>query len=134
MKKNNIEAKKSQKEEKNIQKSEKRQKQYERLARASADAKILRDKLTEEAKTINESLRIASLPLNFFITNYIYKEDGITEFNQFKQWQEKGFQVKKGEKAFPIWGKPIRREQAENELPEDDFFPICYVFSNLQVQ
>ena len=48
--------------------------------------------------------------------------------------------VKKGEKAFLIWGKKRQNEKKETpqtEKKEDteySFYPICYLFSNAQIQ
>jgi hypothetical protein len=72
--------------------------------------------------------------------HYKSKNEGIIEFNTFKQWTEQGFRVKKGEKGYPIWTKPItkegRAEQPNPEIPENryKFFSMCYLFSNLQVE
>lgn len=67
----------------------------------------------------------------------IYKENNpeIKEFNTFWQWKDKGFTILKGSKAFLVWGQPVSRPQ-ENEGSDEDefnFFPLCYLFSNLQV-
>lgn len=78
-----------------------------------------------EGCTINEML----------LNHYSNGEDW--EFNTFRQWEEKGFKVKKGEKAFLAWGRKRKVEQDKN--PEEDskaykFFPICYLFSEFQVE
>ena len=49
--------------------------------------------------TINEMLRA-----------YYAKQANITELNTFDQWKEKGYQVRRGEKAFLFWGKPKRNK------------------------
>ncbi len=43
----------------------------------------------------------------------LYKDDVInitghcpTEWGTFKQWKEKGYKIKKGEKAFRVWSRP----------------------------
>lgn len=82
-----------------------------------------------EADSINEGLKL------------IYAEDGHLELKTFKQWLSDGKVVKKGEKALLLWAKPLK-EQKEEHKPEQkeeepngkDFFPIAYVFSNLQVE
>jgi antirestriction protein ArdC len=68
----------------------------------------------------------------------LYMEDNpdINEFKTFKQWKEEGATVRKGEKAFLIWGQPRKTEQTndESEEPEEyKFWPICYLFANTQV-
>ncbi|MEA4975989.1 MAG: ArdC-like ssDNA-binding domain-containing protein [Paludibacter sp.] len=76
--------------------------------------------------TINEGIR------------GIYAEQGHTTLKTLKQWNKEGFQVKKGEHAFLLWGSPVSRSQKdenkEGEDSESDFFPVCFVFSQNQVQ
>lgn len=82
---------------------------------------------SEAIDSVNEGLRD------------LYKEDGHAELKTLRQWNREGKRIKKGEKALCLWGRPKQREEAEthNEETEDDemsFFPLCYVFSNLQIQ
>lgn len=46
--------------------------------------------------------------------------------------------VKKGEKALLLWGEPRNGGKQEKEEGKDDdeykFFPLAYVFSQLQVE
>lgn len=69
-----------------------------------------------------------------------YRTEEHQEFKTFWDWKKVGKSVKKGEKAFPIWGKPLegkpKEEQPkEGEEGEEDssFWPLCYMFSNAQV-
>ena len=75
----------------------------------------------------------------------MYAQQGHTELKTFDEWKEAGYIVRKGQKAILLWGKP-RKHNAGKENAEagedtdqqttdqqDDFFPVCYVFSNLQV-
>lgn len=55
------------------------------------------------------------------------------EFKTLKQWNEQGKRVKKGEKAFPIWGRPQQKE-IEETADEFKFYPVAYIFSSEQVQ
>lgn len=66
----------------------------------------------------------------------VYFEQGHKEFNTFSQWIDKGFAVKKGEKAFFVWGSPRKgaNHEPENEQDEFSFFPLCYLFSDKQVE
>lgn len=76
-------------------------------------------------KTVNEA-----------IIEGIYKEENpeITEFNTFNQWSKKGMIIKKGSIAFMVWGQPRNSEQEETEENDEyTFWPVCYLFSNLQV-
>ena len=67
---------------------------------------------------------------------YTEQHPTIKEFKTFHQWKEEGATVRKGEKAFLIWGQPRRGEQVpegSNEPEEYKYWPICYLFANTQV-
>jgi hypothetical protein len=68
----------------------------------------------------------------------IYSDKGHTTLKTLKQWNAEGMKVKKGEHAFLLWGSPVNRtRKTENEEPEDeetDYFPVCFVFSQKQVE
>lgn len=71
----------------------------------------------------------------------MYAEEGHTELKTLKQWNKQGYRVKKGEKALLLWGSPVsapKQEDSENvesdEESKNDYFPICFVFSQNQVQ
>lgn len=70
-----------------------------------------------------------------------YAEQGHKILKSYRRWKEEGFQVKKGSKALLMWGEPKERKKAEEQPPatkenekEQLFFPLAYVFSNLQVE
>jgi hypothetical protein len=70
----------------------------------------------------------------------LYAQEGHTELKTLKQWNEAGKRVRKGEHALLLWAKPKRISpdpagQSENAKEDDEmnFFPLCFVFSNLQV-
>lgn len=62
-----------------------------------------------------------------------------TQFKTFNQWKAEGYFVKKGMKAFLVWGRP-KKDQPEQEQPtteteeEGKFFPIAFIFSDAQVE
>lgn len=65
----------------------------------------------------------------------IYHVQGHTELKTLTEWNKAGYWVNKGEKALLLWGSKrtsVPRAGEENTDPYD-FFPICHVFSNLQV-
>lgn len=78
--------------------------------------------------------------VNDAILKSIYTDTANTEFKTLRQWNEEGFNVKKGSKAFVIWGKPKpfnKEEGAEKDAKseeEETFFPLAYLFSNAQVE
>lgn len=65
------------------------------------------------------------------------KEQGqVCDYNTFHQWKEKGFTILKGAHAFCVWGQPRTSSQTPegSEEPEEyKYWPICYLFSELQV-
>lgn len=71
----------------------------------------------------------------------IYREDGHAELKTLKQWNKEGKRVKKGQKALCLWGRPKEKEEKEKETDNSTtenedltFYPLCFVFSNQQVQ
>lgn len=81
----------------------------------------------------------------YLLQLYFQQEGKKSEFNSYKKWRKLGFQVKKGESAFLVWGKPkaIETEAEKQEAQEDnegedskkkDFYPLAYLFSSKQVE
>ena len=69
----------------------------------------------------------------------MYTDAENKEFHTLHQWSAKGFKVKKGSKSFLVWGKPkdhqkAEADQAPTDEDDDKFFPLCYLFSNAQVE
>jgi len=104
--------------------------------------------ISKKAKEIHELiLKEGVITVNDMIMTYIYNEKGKLTFKSFKGWKKEGFSVKKGEKAFLLWGQPLGiekqeegakakpeiKEVGEGEQEEDSFFPVAYVFSSNQV-
>lgn len=76
--------------------------------------------------------------VNEAIIEAIYKanNDEITEFKTFGQWKHEGKTIIKGSKAYVVWGQPRKTPQTEagsEEPKEYKYWPLCYLFSNLQV-
>ena len=82
---------------------------------------------------------------NEFVLKTYTKETNAQVWKTFKAWKDAGFKVKKGEKGFPIWSKPIKAKtgkETQAEPPTDSktdkkeysFFGIAYVFHNEQVE
>lgn len=97
----------------------------------------------EELKAISKGFKLlvkegAIGSVNEGLANF-YAEQGHTTLYSYRQWQEQGFQVRKGEKALLMWGQPKPIKKADAPLKkegeqEEEFFPLAYVFSNLQVE
>ena len=67
---------------------------------------------------------------------YTEQNPEIEEFKTFNQWKNEGATVRRGEKAFLVWGQPRRVEQVpegSTEPEEFKYWPICYLFANTQV-
>lgn len=67
---------------------------------------------------------------------YMETNPEIAEFKTFWQWKEEGATVRKGEKAFLIWGQPRKGSQVPegtSEPEEYKYWPVCYLFANTQV-
>jgi calcineurin-like phosphoesterase family protein len=64
-----------------------------------------------------------------------YKQTGHVELKKFWDWKKAGKTIKKGEHALLLWGQPRKGKKPEPQEEKDEysFFPVCYVFSNLQV-
>lgn len=105
----------------------------------SVQAKEIKEKLIEEATTPEQALAVSALRINDIIISHFYQNDVHQEFNTFKGWLTDGFCVKKGEKAFLIWGRPKAvQDKEQGKEPEEgentDFFPLSFIFSNAQVE
>ncbi len=113
------------------------------------NATTMRDKTkpsrTPEARQMLKELSNEVKPLvkegafdtvNEAVIKLCYMRDGHDEFKKFNQWLNEGKRVKKGEKGFPVWARPKDMKKDEHPDLEDDFsfFPICYLFSNAQVE
>ncbi|MFY0628585.1 MAG: DUF1738 domain-containing protein [Reichenbachiella sp.] len=115
----------------------------ELLLKKSGEAKELRQNMIDGATTAKEALYWQSKTVNYMLLNHVYDTDEATEFNTFKQWKEQGATVKKGSKAFVIFGQPVndqKQQEAEKkgESPTENdedyqYFPMCFLFSNKQV-
>ena len=102
----------------------------EALKELSKFARIL---VKEEAyDTINEA-----------IIETVYRKDGNEVFNTLPEWNKQGYRVIKGSRAFVVWGRPKKAQEDEQNQAEEEpeegeengkIWPLCYLFSNLQVE
>lgn len=100
-----------------------------------------RAKLKELSAPFRNAVKIGSLPTVNEGLRRMYAEQGHTELKTLRQWNKDGKRVKKGETALLMWARPTRIQKpatsentAKSEEDEMDFFPICYLFSQNQVQ
>jgi hypothetical protein len=110
---------------------------------------IAREHLKELSKTVKPLVDQGKFEtINEAILETIYKDGINQEFKSYSHWKEDGYQVRKGEKAFTLWGKPKEnahekegqekdvRKETDIQSHEDDahtFFPVAFIFSNAQV-
>jgi hypothetical protein len=67
----------------------------------------------------------------------IYTTTEHREFKTFWEWKDEGYNIKKGVTSFKVWGRPKQSHRQEPKEGQDDefkYWPICYLFSNAQVQ
>ena len=65
----------------------------------------------------------------------IYSGGRQITFNTLRQWNELGKKIKKGSKAFAVWARPKKIQKPEPDNAEEmQYFPICYLFSEEQVE
>jgi hypothetical protein len=79
--------------------------------------------------------------VNEAILDLFYRNQDHQKFNTFWEWQKEGYRVKKGSTAFTVWGSPRKLKPTDPQPTGNDeednkekFFPICYLFSNKQVE
>lgn len=102
-----------------------------------------RKSLIELSKVAKEIQVLEDEPrnINTILIEDFYSKGEHHEFNTFQEWIKKGKRVKKGEKAFLVWGRKRKSNQDQaptepqtKEEKEFSFYPLCYLFSNAQVQ
>lgn len=105
------------------------------LSKVAQESAALMAATTGEKPTVNEILLM------------MYKEQtGCNDFRRFNEWKAAGYKVKKGEKAFRVWGAPIRAKKASEDSQADDakegegedssykHWPMCCLFNESQVE
>ncbi len=110
----------------------------------SPEAKALYKMRRENLKQLSRvlQLQMKSGAADFDSVNegliQVYSADGEnTIFKTFQQWKDEGKFIIRGSKAFSVWGSPkkaARQEAEEGETDEFKYWPLCYLFSNKQVE
>lgn len=94
-------------------------------------------KLAEIVKNKYAALIAQGINVNTLILEEYKQATGAQEFKTFKAWKEEGKIVRKGEKGFPIFSRPIKKikeEQTGEEQTGRTYFGTATVFHNLQVE
>lgn len=112
--------------------------------KAAAHAK--RADLIALSKTVKRAMESGQFPdaekVNDAIIATYQQQTGQTDFRSFAGWREEGFQVKKGEHGFPVWGKPrtAKEGESEGESGGDEearkyrLFPVAHLWHAGQVE
>lgn len=89
-----------------------------------------RSRLAKDVQALNPDLTINEI----LISSYL--DDDNKEFKTFNGWLKEGFRVRKGSKAFLIWGKKRKATDHTKDTEKDEFsfFPLAFIFSNAQVE
>lgn len=105
---------------------------------AKKKALIAISKIAKEIQAMEED---EPRNINSILIEDFYSKGEHKTFNTFQEWIKQGKRVKKGEKAFLVWGRKRKSNQdaptAEPQTEEEkkfSFYPLCYLFSNAQVQ
>ncbi len=87
-----------------------------------------------------EGLNLEEHTINSLIMRYAYNLDFEYNFKSFAGWKNDGYTIKKGSKAYIVWGQPVstkreelKEKKEEDQAKEDSFFPVAYIFRNDQV-
>lgn len=105
----------------------------------SSKHKERREELKQLSKAVKPLVKAEQYDsVNEAVIELFYRKDGHNEFNTLWEWNKKGYRVLKGSKAFAVWATPKKLNRIEQQGQDDDkkmdFYPICYLFSNLQVE
>ena len=113
--------------------------------KAAAQAK--RADLIALSKAVKRAMESGQFPdaekVNDAIIATYQAQTGQADFRSFAGWREEGFQVKKGEHGFPVWGKPRTATGSTETAPETGgdeegrayrLFPLAYLFHGEQVE
>jgi len=100
--------------------------------------KVRRENLKELSRRLKIGMKsgdIDAASVNQALIQF-YAADGHKEFKTFYQWKALGKAIIKGSKAFVVWGSPqaIQIQDEESENDEFKYWPLCYLFSDKQVQ
>lgn len=112
---------------KSKQTEEAKQRYQENRSKLIALSQVARKLMeAEEVDSVNEGL----------IYLYDRQQGQECEYNTFAQWKEKGCTIVKGVHAFCVWGQPRTASQTPEGATEPEeykYWPLCYLFSDLQV-
>jgi hypothetical protein len=96
----------------------------------------------EAAKSLN--INPDEYKVNDLIMLFVYNPKDKYIFDSFLGWKLKGYTVKRGAKAYLLWGQPLNKTrvnkatgqeiQGNDDDHEAPFFPLAYLFRDDQVR
>lgn len=92
--------------------------------------------IEQEKKNNLEAIESAGGTNKWLMAKYT-RETGETVFRTFKQWKAEGFSVKKGERSYKVFSKPIKQEKKDkqgNVISERTIFAMAHLFHRGQVE
>lgn len=112
------------------------------LIELSVKARAYREEQLSKAETEEQLLFWSAIRINDIIADWYRQQSGAKEFKTFAQWKADGYNIIKGSKAFILWSKKRKVSKQEeatetNTEPTEtayEFFPVAYLFSDLQVE
>ena len=118
-----------------------------KLVAMSKQAKDVRAMMVANAPTVEAAIKAEDMSINDVLL-MMYREDvGAGEFKTFKDWKAEGYKVKAKEKAFRIWGQPLKAKKPQEEGQESEgtegadkeakkykLRPMCCLFHVSQVE
>jgi DNA repair protein RadC len=103
----------------------------ETIEQVKTSIQLKRDELKRLSREVSDYVKEGTFKnINMALIESRYKQNGHEVFKSYDMWKLDGYQVKKGEKAFLVWSKPIKNE---NNVEDQKFFRLAFLFSNLQV-
>ena len=127
--------------------------------RTNPKTEAARNALIEMSKKAQDMMRMAKLGIrldgfehcrkvNDYLLVIHQKSSGCNTFKTFIEWKSEGYKVKKGEKAYRIWGSPLKAKQnvGQSEEGANDgndeqktvyqykYWPMCCLFNENQVE
>lgn len=113
------------------------------LTEKQANARASRQALRALCNTLQAAAKAEGMEEtpNELLRKY-YAQAGHAVLRTFQEWKQAGYNIRKGEKALLLWGRPkpsrLAKEAAKQagkpeEEAESDFYPLAYLFSNQQV-
>lgn len=115
---------------------------FQKLTTMGEKIQAIREELKGMSLAVAELVKFGQYPnVNAAIIGEFHRKGEHQVFHTYRQWQEQGYQVKKGSKSFHIWSRPIDAIKAQEnpDTPATDeaerkYFAVAFLFSNAQVE